>query len=171
MLRIRLFCRDFERMAFKRSAVRSRLSPPGRLAQLVAHPLDVREVTSSSLVSSTKENHGKSRGFLVFRYYFMRLPQGEDPPESASRGLSALESRKVLSCTLSNNFVLLQALLQAKRGPAGDHPRRVDFISCIPGESLLRMESHRCSIRTHSRRCLAFPDPCQWHRSRCRSAA
>ena len=40
-------------MAFKRSAVRSRLSPPGRLAQLVAHPLDVREVTSSSLVSST----------------------------------------------------------------------------------------------------------------------
>ena len=25
----------------------------GRLAQLVAHPLDVREVTSSSLVSST----------------------------------------------------------------------------------------------------------------------
>ena len=27
----------------------------GRLAQLVAHPLDVREVTSSSLVSSTKE--------------------------------------------------------------------------------------------------------------------
>ena len=28
----------------------------GRLAQLVAHPLDVREVTSSSLVSSTKKN-------------------------------------------------------------------------------------------------------------------
>lgn len=27
--------------------------PYGRLAQLVAHPLDVREVTSSSLVSST----------------------------------------------------------------------------------------------------------------------
>ncbi len=27
----------------------------GRLAQLVAHPLDVREVTSSSLVSSTIE--------------------------------------------------------------------------------------------------------------------
>ena len=27
----------------------------GRLAQLVAHPLDVREVTSSSLVSSTKK--------------------------------------------------------------------------------------------------------------------
>ena len=47
-------------MAFKRSAVRSRLSPPGRLAQLVAHPLDVREVTSSSLVSSTKESTLKS---------------------------------------------------------------------------------------------------------------
>ncbi len=29
----------------------------GRLAQLVAHPLDVREVTSSSLVSSTKKEH------------------------------------------------------------------------------------------------------------------
>ena len=27
----------------------------GRLAQLVAHPLDVREVTSSSLVSSTNK--------------------------------------------------------------------------------------------------------------------
>ncbi len=32
----------------------------GRLAQLVAHPLDVREVTSSSLVSSTKrDSHPK----------------------------------------------------------------------------------------------------------------
>ena len=29
----------------------------GRLAQLVAHPLDVREVTSSSLVSSTTKLH------------------------------------------------------------------------------------------------------------------
>ena len=53
-------------MAFKRSAVRSRLSPPGRLAQLVAHPLDVREVTSSSLVSSTTINHTKRCGFFVF---------------------------------------------------------------------------------------------------------
>ena len=59
-------------MAFKRSAVRSRLSPPGRLAQLVAHPLDVREVTSSSLVSSTKENHGFPRGFC-FSLHFSAL--------------------------------------------------------------------------------------------------
>ena len=29
----------------------------GRLAQLVEHPLDVREVTGSSPVSSTKERH------------------------------------------------------------------------------------------------------------------
>ena len=53
-------------MAFKRSAVRSRLSPPGRLAQLVAHPLDVREVTSSSLVSSTIKTTLKSVVFLYF---------------------------------------------------------------------------------------------------------
>ena len=53
-------------MAFKRSAVRSRLSPPGRLAQLVAHPLDVREVTSSSLVSSTKKT--ATHRVVVFCY-------------------------------------------------------------------------------------------------------
>ena len=38
----------------------------GRLAQLVAHPLDVREVTSSSLVSSTTETRTKSSGFFFF---------------------------------------------------------------------------------------------------------
>ena len=38
------------------------------LAQLVAHPLDVREVTSSSLVSSTTENHGFPVVFFVFQY-------------------------------------------------------------------------------------------------------
>ena len=40
----------------------------GRLAQLVAHPLDVREVTSSSLVSSTKKTLKPQwfRGFLLF---------------------------------------------------------------------------------------------------------
>ena len=38
----------------------------GRLAQLVAHPLDVREVTSSSLVSSTK----KPTAYLSCRFYF-----------------------------------------------------------------------------------------------------
>ena len=54
-------------MAFKRSAVRSRLSPPGRLAQLVAHPLDVREVTSSSLVSSTKDSALKSAESFYFQ--------------------------------------------------------------------------------------------------------
>ena len=36
----------------------------GRLAQLVAHPLDVREVTSSSLVSSTKKATPKGVVFL-----------------------------------------------------------------------------------------------------------
>ena len=39
----------------------------GRLAQLVAHPLDVREVTSSSLVSSTMKTTLKSVVFLYFR--------------------------------------------------------------------------------------------------------
>ena len=38
----------------------------GRLAQLVAHPLDVREVTSSSLVSSTMRTWTKSSGSLLF---------------------------------------------------------------------------------------------------------
>ena len=42
----------------------------GRLAQLVAHPLDVREVTSSSLVSSTTDlQFGKScRSFLCEKH-------------------------------------------------------------------------------------------------------
>ena len=38
----------------------------GRLAQLVAHPLDVREVTSSSLVSSTMRTWTKCSGSLLF---------------------------------------------------------------------------------------------------------
>ena len=58
-------------MAFKRSAVRSRLSPPGRLAQLVAHPLDVREVTSSSLVSSTTDSALNSAESF---YFFEKTP-------------------------------------------------------------------------------------------------
>ena len=40
----------------------------GRLAQLVEHPLDVREVTGSSPVSSTKERHEKPRVFLFLRF-------------------------------------------------------------------------------------------------------
>lgn len=44
----------------------TKLNKEGRLAQLVAHPLDVREVTSSSLVSSTKETTLKSVVFLYF---------------------------------------------------------------------------------------------------------
>ena len=38
----------------------------GRLAQLVAHPLDVREVTSSSLVSSTKISTSKDVEIFYF---------------------------------------------------------------------------------------------------------
>ena len=38
----------------------------GRLAQLVAHPLDVREVTSSSLVSSTTKSEPKGSDFSLF---------------------------------------------------------------------------------------------------------
>ena len=38
----------------------------GRLAQLVAHPLDVREVTSSSLVSSTIESALKDADSFYF---------------------------------------------------------------------------------------------------------
>ena len=36
------------------------------MAQLVAHPLDVREVTSSSLVSSTKESASKDADSFYF---------------------------------------------------------------------------------------------------------
>ena len=42
----------------------------GRLAQLVAHPLDVREVTSSSLVSSTIDSSLKSDESFLFPYFF-----------------------------------------------------------------------------------------------------
>ena len=38
----------------------------GRLAQLVAHPLDVREVTSSSLVSSTNKKPCNLNDYRVF---------------------------------------------------------------------------------------------------------
>ena len=36
------------------------------MAQLVAHPLDVREVTSSSLVSSTMKSEPKGSDFSLF---------------------------------------------------------------------------------------------------------
>ena len=42
----------------------------GRLAQLVAHPLDVREVTSSSLVSSTIDSSLKSDESFLFPAFF-----------------------------------------------------------------------------------------------------
>lgn len=45
------------------------LSAKRSLAQLVAHPLDVREVTSSSLVSSTTETWTKSSGFFLFLHF------------------------------------------------------------------------------------------------------
>ena len=44
----------------------NKLSGNGRLAQLVAHPLDVREVTSSSLVSSTIESASKDADSFYF---------------------------------------------------------------------------------------------------------
>ncbi len=42
----------------------------GRLAQLVAHPLDVREVTSSSLVSSTTDSALKSAESFLWKMFF-----------------------------------------------------------------------------------------------------
>ena len=44
----------------------------GRLAQLVAHPLDVREVTSSSLVSSTIDSSLKSDESFLFPYFLLK---------------------------------------------------------------------------------------------------
>ena len=49
------------------------LKRSGRLAQLVAHPLDVREVTSSSLVSSTKKTTPKGVVFCRSRNYSIQL--------------------------------------------------------------------------------------------------
>ena len=48
----------------KRARYNDKANRDGRLAQLVAHPLDVREVTSSSLVSSTNESASKDADFL-----------------------------------------------------------------------------------------------------------
>ena len=42
------------------------------MAQLVAHPLDVREVTSSSLVSSTIQKH------LPWQVFFLYVPEGDE---------------------------------------------------------------------------------------------
>ena len=59
--------------------------PLGRLAQLVEHPLDVREVTGSSPVSSTTNTHNESCGcfFIVcsriFRYNDLTNSQRRSP--------------------------------------------------------------------------------------------
>ena len=45
------------------------------MAQLVAHPLDVREVTSSSLVSSTIKSEPKGSDFSFFGKTGLFLPQ------------------------------------------------------------------------------------------------
>ena len=45
------------------------------MAQLVAHPLDVREVTSSSLVSSTNFLEQKSVENVSFRRFFVFFEQ------------------------------------------------------------------------------------------------
>lgn len=53
----------------------NKLSGNGRLAQLVAHPLDVREVTSSSLVSSTtiSSPFGEDIFYFPVKTAFFRL--------------------------------------------------------------------------------------------------
>ena len=43
----------------------------GRLAQLVAHPLDVREVTSSSLVSSTIISSPNGEDIFYFSHFLL----------------------------------------------------------------------------------------------------
>ena len=69
----------------------------GRLAQLVAHPLDVREVTSSSLVSSTKKpTVYRAVGFLFFIEklrlglvtLFELAQQADQVPEARRKALS-----------------------------------------------------------------------------------
>ena len=135
-------------MAFKRSAVRSRLSPPGRLAQLVAHPLDVREVTSSSLVSSTTKT-GQKRPVFCFLCTFRknlqirlrRLPAGE------GGGLFLKVAPGLFSAVL-NNSILLQTLLQAKI-IRPDRFRAGFFISfCIRPGSPRSSAPGRCPDRT-----------------------
>ena len=134
-------------MAFKRSAVRSRLSPPGRLAQLVAHPLDVREVTSSSLVSSTIEKPRFSVVFRVFRYFWEKTAQQLVRRVQLAAGLQRLTSSGFLFCSLLKNFAVLQALLQTSKSRPGFRAGAFIF-SCILRESPPGLAPARCPSRT-----------------------
>lgn len=87
----------------------------GRLAQLVAHPLDVREVTSSSLVSSTTKT-GRKGLFFCFLCTFRKSLQIRLRRLPAGRGGGLfLKASPGLFSAVPNNSVLLQTLLQVKR--------------------------------------------------------
>lgn len=99
----------------------------GRLAQLVAHPLDVREVTSSSLVSSTKKpTVYRAVGFLFFIEklrlglvtLFELAQQADQVPEARRKALSLRKSESCIvhqiSCLIclpdkSGNFLAFRA--------------------------------------------------------------
>ena len=57
------------------------------MAQLVAHPLDVREVTSSSLVSSTIDSSLKSGESFIFAHFLTEKVRGSKtvPLQSLAR--------------------------------------------------------------------------------------
>ena len=88
----------------------------GRLAQLVAHPLDVREVTSSSLVSSTKKpTVYRAVGFLFFIEklrlglvtLFELAQQADQVPEARRKALSL---RKFESCIVHHKPTVHRAV-------------------------------------------------------------
>ena len=135
-------------MAFKRSAVRSRLSPPGRLAQLVAHPLDVREVTSSSLVSSTIKT-GRKRPVFCFLCTFRKSLQIRLRRRPAGRGGGLfLKALPGLFSAVPNNSVLLQTLLQAKIIRPDRFRADLFISSCIRPGSPRSLAPGRCPDRT-----------------------
>ena len=70
----------------------------GRLAQLVAHPLDVREVTSSSLVSSTIDSSLKSDESFLFPCFLLSKVHDSKtvPLQSLARVKNRGHSERVL---------------------------------------------------------------------------
>ena len=83
---------------FRRPRYNGKAKRDGRLAQLVAHPLDVREVTSSSLVSSTTNSSLKSEEFFfsafLATFASKKLPCFL-PPQNSTHILACESAKKV----------------------------------------------------------------------------
>ena len=103
----------------------SPLSAKRSLAQLVAHPLDVREVTSSSLVSSTKTN-GHPEGVAVL---FCRVEQRKQAgiKDFVGKGFAEtsaeiLESPAASSATNPNRKVRIFCFIALRQAKSAENP-------------------------------------------------